>query len=311
MPLRYLSLITLFCLPLYAQVAVPAPRVVASISPIHSLAAFLMQGVAEPELLIQGGQSPHNFTLRPSDMRRLHQADLLVWVGPEVESALLTLFRDDQLKARVVTLTELPDMPWLAPRQHAEWERGHAHRHQTEHAHHQEHDAGIDSHIWLSPQIAGRIGQQLTAVLTEADPAHADQYRHNNQQLQDRLTALDLSLRSRLSPVKEVPYIVFHDAYHYFEHHYGLNAVGSVSLGPDRQPGAQHIHALRSKINRLQARCVFSEPQFRPKLVQTLLEDTQAKSGQLDPLGSRFEPGPEAYFQLMQQLADNLLQCLQ
>jgi zinc transport system substrate-binding protein len=279
-----------------------------TIKPIHSLVAFLMQGVAQPSLLIQGGQSPHNFSLRPSDMRRLHQADLIVWVGPDVESALSNLLSDSQLAGRVVRLTGLPDMQWLSPRQHEEWE---ARKHKRQHSEHEHsHDAEIDNHIWLSPLIASQIAQQLTEQLSEIDPAHAGQYRHNSQRLLQRLQQLDSELAAQLRPLKGVPYIVFHDAYHYFEQHYDLNAVGSVSVSPERQPGAHHIHDLRSKINRLQARCVFSEPQFRPKLVQTLVEDTQAGSGQLDPLGTGLEPGPEAYFQLMQQLADNLLQCL-
>jgi zinc transport system substrate-binding protein len=268
-----------------------------------------MQGVAQPGLLIQGGQSPHSFSLKPSDMRRLHQADLVVWVGPDVESALSNLLSDSQLKGRIVRLTELPDMQWLSPRDHGAWEARMHKPHHSDHAHN--HAAEIDSHIWLSPLNASQIAQQLSEILCQLHPAHAAQYRHNNQQLQQRLQQLDSRLAAQLSPLKDEPYIVFHDAYHYFEDRYNLNAVGSVSVSPERQPGAQHIHELRSKIDRLGARCVFSEPQFRPKLVQTLLEGTQAANGQLDPLGSNLEAGPEAYFQLMQQLADNLVQCLQ
>lgn len=284
---------------------------VVSIKPVHSLVSFLMQGVTEPELLIQSGQSPHNFSLRPSDMRRLHEADLIVWIGPEVESALSNLFGDNQLDGQIVRLTALSGIQWLAPRQQEEW-GARQHKQHHEHAHHtHNHDAEIDSHIWLSPVIASQMAQQLTRIIAELDPLHARQYQQNNQQLQQRLDKLDRRLAAQLAPVKEVPYIVFHDAYHYFEHHYDLNAVGSVSISPDRQPGVQHIRELRSKISRLEARCVFSEPQFRPKLVETLLDGTQANSGLLDPLGSNLEAGPEAYFELMQQLADNLLQCLQ
>ena len=309
MPLRLLSLIMIICLSLQSHAAGTTPRVVASIKPIHSLAAYLMQGVAQPELLIQSGQSPHNFTLRPSDMRRLQQADLVVWVGPDVESALSKLFNDSQLDGKVTRLTAMSGIEWLPPRHHEEWE---ARQHKAQHSDHgHSHEAEIDSHIWLSPLVAGQIGQQLSKILSELDPAHSSQYQHNNQKLQQRLQQLDSRIKAQLRPVKSKPYIVFHDAYRYFENHYNLNPVGSVSLGPERQPGAKHVHKLRAKISRLEASCVFSEPQFRPKLVRTLLDGTQAGSGQLDPLGADLEPGPEAYFQLMQQLADNLLQCLQ
>ncbi len=309
MPFRGLLLIVILCLSLQIQAAETLPRVVVTLKPIHSLTAFIMQGVAEPELLVQGGQSPHSFSLRPSDMRKLHQAQLVVWVGPDVESALSTLFNSGRLESEVVQLTELPDIHWLSPRRQEMWEARKNHQHSSDHAH--AHEAEIDSHIWLSPRIASQIARQLTELLAELDQAHARQYRDNGERLQQRLQRLDRELDAQLNPVKGVPYIVFHDAYHYLEDRYGLNAVGSVSINPERQPGAHHVHELRTKISHLQARCVFSEPQFRPKLVETLVEGTQAGIGQLDPLGSDLEPGPEAYFQLMHQLADNLLQCLQ
>ncbi len=286
-----------------------APNVVVSIKPVHSLVSGIMQGVSEPDLLIRGSQSPHDFSLRPSDMQLLRQADLVVWVGPDVEASLARLFEKNLLTARVATLTQLPDVDWLSSRNEGDWEtEQHDATAHADHAHH--HTSSIDSHIWLSPVIARHIVQQVTELLCELDRANTSRYRKNSQQLIARLAQLDSELASTLSPIRERPFIVFHDAYHYFEQHYDLNGVGCVSLSPDRQPGAQHIHELRSMITHLQARCVFSEPQFEPKLVETLIEGTTAKAGFLDPLGSDLEPGAEAYFLLMHQLAENLAGCL-
>jgi len=286
------------------------PKVAVTIKPVHSLVAGVMLGVGEPELLIQDVQSPHDFNLRPSDMRMLQEADLLVWVGPGVESTLARLFEKSSFDARIERLTLLPGLGSPPPRDSAEWE---ARRHNApvdpepeEHHHHQ----GIDSHIWLSPAVAQLIVARVGGILGEMDPEHEGVYRANADRLIERLQRLDDELAAKLAPLRDRPFVVFHDAYHYFDSHYGLNAVGSVSISPERQPGARHLHELRAKIERLQARCVFSEPQFRPKLVHNLIEGTSAKAGELDPLGSDLAPGPDAYFQLLSNLGDNLAACL-
>lgn len=302
--LLWLPLIALLSLLPAARPAFASPKVVVSILPVHSLVSGIMQGAGTPDLLIQGNQSPHDFSLKPSDMLTLQHADLVIWVAPEVEASLARLFEKGHFNGRFVALTPMDDLQGLPPRRSAKWNSG-----TTEHHHSQE--ADIDSHIWLSPKIALHIVSQVTDLLCEMDEPNAALYRQNSRQLSTRLERLDTEIASILTPVQELPYVVFHDAYHYFEQHYGLNAVGSVSISPDRQPGARHIHELRSKITRLQARCVFSEPQFRPKLVETLIEGTDAKAGQLDPLGSDLDAGPDAYFLLMRRLAANIVDCLQ
>jgi zinc transport system substrate-binding protein len=286
-----------------------APNVVISIKPVHSLISGIMQGVGEPKLLIKGAQSPHHFSLRPSDMSLLQQAELIIWVGPGVEASMADLFDRDVIKGRVVTLTQLGGMTWLPPRKDHEWETP-EHQHESHAGSSHVHGQAIDSHIWLSPDIARGIVRQITDLLCDLDRANASRYRENQRLLVERLDRLDTELKAKLSPVRQIPYVVFHDAYHYLEQHYHLNAVGSVSINPEQQPGIRHIHELRSKIIQLKARCLFSEPQFQPKLVQTLIEGTEAKAGQLDPLGSDLDAGPDAYFQLMQRLADNLVSCL-
>jgi zinc transport system substrate-binding protein len=301
-----LILLAPFCSGAHAK----AIDVVVSIGPVHSLVAGVMQGVAKPRLLIQGNQSPHDFSLRPSDMRALSAADLIVWVGPNMETSLSRLLDKGALHAQVMTLTESGDLDLMQRREGSEW-APHDHASSSDQAAHASlHEDETDSHIWLSPRIAQRIVQRVSDRLAGMDSENAARYRANGARLIERLTQLDRRLQALLQPVRTRPFIVFHDAYHYFERHYGLNAVGSVSISPERAPGAQHIHELRQKILRLNARCVFAEPQFEPKLINTLVEDTQAKIGQLDPLGSDLTPGPEAYFQLMQRLGESLATCL-
>lgn len=283
-------------------------RVVASIKPVHSLVAGIMEGVAKPKLLIGENQSPHDFVLKPSDMRALNEADLIIWVGPDIETSLARLLEKARLPGGLMALSDMGDLALLSEREGAEWE---SHEDETPHPSGEAHQAvSRDSHIWLSPDIARQVVLRISQTLIRIDPMNAERYRTNSQRLNDRLTILDRQLQAVLSPVRDRPYIVFHDAYHYFEQHYGLHAVGSVSISPERMPGARRIHQLREKITRLHARCVFAEPQFEPRLIHTLVEGTPAKIGQLDPLGSGLAAGPEAYFQLMQRLADNLSQCL-
>lgn len=278
------------------------PRVVVSIKPLHSLVAGVMQGVAEPQLLLQGGASPHGYVLRPSEARLLNEAQLVVWVGPQLESFLQKTLATLGGKARQLELaTELESL-LLPTRSGGNWDA-------DEHAHGHGHESpgGRDQHLWLDPLLAKQIVEKTAAALTAIDPAHQSQYQHNAARLQQRLDQLHEQLKSRLAPVQKVPYVVFHDAYHYFEAAYGLNAVGSLTIDPERKPGAKRIREIRARIQTLQARCVFSEPQFEPRLVATVTEGSGARSGILDPIGAALPAGPEAYFLLLNSLADNLV----
>ncbi|MCU7921726.1 MAG: zinc ABC transporter substrate-binding protein [Candidatus Thiodiazotropha sp. (ex Dulcina madagascariensis)] len=301
----------LLALGLFSTLINAEPKVVVSIKPIHSLVAGLMRNLAEPELLIDSNQSPHNLSLRPSNVRALNEADLIVWIGAGLEPSLARLVDYHKRDTEAISLMDTPGLTHLPIRAGNEWE---PHRHMPPHP---EGKAGSasgrqswDSHIWLSPDNAQLIVQHLTQTLIRLDPAHSDQYRQNRQTLLNRLQALDTDLTAMIAAVRETPYIVFHDAYHYFERHYRLNAVGSVSISPERLSGARHIHELRQKILSFNARCVFTEPQFEPKLAHTLVEGTQARIGQLDPLGNDLPSGPDAYFMLLQHLARNLVECL-
>lgn len=295
-------------------------RVVASIKPVHSLAAGVMQGIGEPRLLVQGGVSPHEYSLRPSDARAIDQADLVFWIGPDLESFMVKPLRNVKGKVRSVALLDVPGVAVLPLREGGAWEP-HEHEHDKHgdhregraHAHAHDHDrtSGRDPHAWLDPTNAAAMVRQIVAALGEVDPDHRADYERNGAALIERLNQLDRQLAAELAPIRDRPFIVFHDAYQYFERRYGLNGVGSLVLDPEQRPGAKRVTEIRARIGDLGVRCVFGEPQFQPALVETVIAGSGARPGVLDPEGGAdLQAGPEAYFQLLGRLADSLRSCL-
>ncbi|MFO7642205.1 MAG: zinc ABC transporter substrate-binding protein ZnuA [Candidatus Competibacteraceae bacterium] len=308
----------LLCGPLVGIAA--ETRVVASIKPVHSLVAGVMEGVGEPTLLTPGGASPHEYSLRPSDLRAINEAQAVFWIGPDLETFLIKPLANVADRVRAVALMEAPDLTVLPLREGGAWEP-HAHGHGDherghDHGHdHNQHDHGHDhvdrdAHVWLDPINAIAMVRQIVATVGEVDPAHQADYARNGAALIERLDQLNQRLATKLKPIQDRPYIVFHDAYQYFERRYGLNAVGSVVLQPEQRPGAKRVAEIQGRIRDLQARCVFSEPQFQPALVETVIAGSDARRGVLDPLGAELTAGPDAYFQLLQNLADALGECL-
>ncbi|HEX6979050.1 MAG TPA: zinc ABC transporter substrate-binding protein [Alphaproteobacteria bacterium] len=292
-----------------------APRVVASIMPVHALVAGVMAGIGAPDLVVRGAGSPHTYVLRPSEARALSEARVVFWIGPIYESFLEKPLAALSDRARVVELARAPGVRVLPVRRGGAWETHDHDRDGSDDHPHGGHDSPepgeeIDGHLFLDPENAKAIARTAAAVLGEVDPGNAARYRANAEDVIARLDALDGELQAALAPVRARPFVVFHDAYQYFERRYGLNAVGSITVSAERQPGARRLQQLRSKISRLGAVCVFSEPQFAPALVQTVIERTQARTGVLDPLGAAALPGPDAYFAMMRSLGRSLTGCL-
>ncbi len=332
-----------------------APSVVVTIKPLHGLAAAVMEGVGEPYLILDETASPHGYSLRPSDARQLDEADLLVWVGPSMESFLVGSLDSLAADARLVTAMELSGMRLREAREGGIWE-GHDHHHEDGDAHHVEHakhegneehedeheheeenenedehedeheeheenegneehsahddPGGKDPHVWLDPRNAQVIAAAIAAALSEEDPSNADLYQRNLEALTASLDQLDRTLAESLGPVRAKPYIVFHDAYAYLEARYGLSPVGSITVSPDRSPGARRIAEMREVIEDRGAVCIFAEPQFSPALIESLTDGSEIGSGTLDPLGAAVQPGPAAYQEILQDLGDSLTECL-
>lgn len=293
------------------------PQIVTSIKPVHSLVAGVMQGVGEPLLLVSGGASPHDYSLKPSEARAIDQAQVVFWIGPDLESFLIRPLDNVKDKIRVVALLDAPGMTVLPLREGGAWEpHGHdEHGHETpedgdDHEHEHVYQADHDPHVWLDPVNAIAMVRRIMTVLGEVDVAHRADYQRNGAALIERLDRLNQRLATELAPVRQQPYLVFHDAYQYFERRYDLDAIGSVTMSAERRPGAKRVADIQARIRDLQVRCVFSEPQFQPALVETIIAGSAARRGVLDPLGAELPPGPDAYFQLLQGLATSLHACL-
>lgn len=297
------------------------PNVVVSIKPIHSLVASIMQGVGEPALIVEGAASPHTYSMKPSNAAALEKANIVFWVGHGLEAFLEKPLESLGSGAEIVELDDAPALEKLKFREggafeahddgdehdaSAEGAEGHAHE---EAGHH--HDEGeFDMHLWLDPANAKAMAAQIEATLTAADPDNAAAYKANLEALGIRLDALDKQIAETVAPIKDKPFIVFHDAYQYFEHRYHVKVAGSITVSPETLPGAARLKQIHEKIVELGATCVFAEPQFEPKLVNVVLEGTPAKSGTLDPEAATLDAGPDLYFQLMEGIGTSLKTCL-
>ena len=282
-----------------------APEVVVTIKPIHALVAGVMEGVGEPELLMDGMASPHTYQMRPSQAQTLAQADLVIWVGPGVESTFPEYVRMLPGGTSSFEVLAAPGLHLLSAREAGIRGEGGAEPDDDDHDH-----GGFDPHIWLDPANALALTGLFVAELSAIDPENAPAYRANGAAQEARLRALDAELRSALAPLSDIRFITFHDAYQYFEAAYGLRSVASIALSPDRSPGMRTIMELRYEIMDAEVACVFAEPQFEPGLVETLTEGTGARAGVLDPLGEDVPVGPGAYEAVMRELAHSAADCL-
>ncbi|MBP1857163.1 zinc ABC transporter substrate-binding protein [Rhizobium herbae] len=289
------------------------PNVVVSIKPIHSLVASIMQGIGEPALIVEGAASPHTYSMKPSNASALEKADVVFWVGHGLEAFLEKPLETLGSGAKIVELDDAPGLEKLKFREGGAFE---AHDDGDEHeagaheeGHH--HDEGeFDMHLWLDPDNAKAMAAEIEKTLAEVDPDNAAAYKANLDALGTRLDTLDKTLTETVAPIKDKPFVVFHDAYQYFEHRYRVKVAGSITVSPETLPGAARLKQIHQKIVELGATCVFAEPQFEPKLVNIVLEGTPAKSGTLDPEAATLDAGPDLYFQLMEGIGTSLKTCL-
>lgn len=296
------ALFTLSGQALSGQALTSETRIVASIAPLHSIIASLTQGITEPHLLLAPGSSPHSFTLRPSDARALNRADLIVWVGPALENFLMRPLRSLTDKTRLLTLSDIKEIKML-PARGADRE---GHNHAASHAV----SGGIDPHLWLSPDNAKAIARAVTTRLTALNPENAGRYGENLSRTLGRIDKTSRDIDVLLAPVKQMPFMTFHDAFQYFERAFGLNSAGWIAIDAGRRPSAKRLSALRRTLRKTRARCLFSEPQFPSALLQTVTEGTSARIASLDPLGAEIETGPTHWHSMMIGMGRSLRDCL-
>lgn len=302
---RLFALFVAFTVNLFVIGAAQAEvQVLTSIKPLQLIAAAVQDGVAVPEVLLPPGASPHNYALRPSDVRKVQSVDLLYWIGPDMEGFLPRV-----LKSRTLPSVALQDIPGLKLRRFAE--DSHSHAEDADEHDHDHRPGSLDAHLWLSPVNARVIAARMAADLSAADPANAARYQSNLSAFEGRLDALDARLKQRLAGIAGKPYFVFHEAFDYFEDAYGLKHTGVFSVAAEVQPGAQHVAAMRTRLQEVGKTCVFSEPPLRPRLAETLIAGLPVKLAELDALGGYTPATAQGYEQVLEKLGNDLAGCLE
>ncbi|MDF6012510.1 zinc ABC transporter substrate-binding protein ZnuA [Vibrio harveyi] len=272
-----------------------AVTVLTSIKPIQMITTELTEGVTAPDVLLQNNASPHDYALRPSDVQKVAAADLVIWYGHDLEPFLEKVVTD---RGNTLTLSQIPG---LSLREFG-----------SEHSHdHDGHDHGThDPHFWLGVETVQQVANAIAHKLAEVDPVHADMYANNLKKFEVKLNATDSEIKQQLAPVKDKGYFVFHDAYGYFEERYGLNQMGHFTVSPDRKPGAKTLIRIRKTLGTGDVACVFSEPQFTPAVIESVMRGSDVRSGVLDPLGSEVEVKSGSYFEFLKGMSNSFSQCL-
>ena len=305
-----ISIFTFFSLFSYAHAEI---KVVASIKPIHSLVSYVMDGVGTPSILVDGSSSPHTFQLKPSHAQMLQDADIVFWIGEDLESFLETPLESIATNAKKITLMELDDIELLKFREKHIFEEhaghdDHGDEHEDEHGHNDEHNHGeFDIHFWLDPAIAKVIVKNIAKELSNIDVVNKATYEANASKAISELD--ELIAETKLKINKNATYVVFHDAYQYFEERFGIEVLGALSVNPEILPGAKQLAEIREVIEHENVNCIFSEPQFNPSIAKTIAADTGVKAAVLDPLGAELDPSKDLYFDLIADMASSFSGC--
>ena len=328
--LTIISFLTLFT-PANADI-----KVVTSIKPIHSLASYLMDGVAKPDLIVDGYASPHGFAMKPSHAKMLQNADIVFWVGEDLENFLEKPLDSIAAKAEKIELMEIKGLVKLKFRErnifddhddHGHDDHGHkkkddhddhdhddhakkkdGHDDHDDHDGHEGHHHGeFDPHIWLDPINAKVILFEMSKHLIENDPTNESAYRANLSKAYKDIDKLTSDVTAELN--ESTASIVFHDAYQYFEERFKVNILGAFTVNTDVLPGAEQLAEIREVIEHDKVACVFSEPQFNPDIIKAVAKDMNIKTGVIDPLGATLDPGKDLYFNLIRNMSTSFKGC--
>jgi len=304
-------------------------KVVASIKPIHSLVSYVMDGVGKPDVIVDGYNSPHNFSLKPSHAKMIEKANLIIWVGEDLETFLEKPLKNISKDAVNVEIMDLKGIKKLKFREKNIFEshddHGLGHKEHKEHGHdeHKEHggkekkhdDHGHeghahgdhDPHVWLDPMNAKIIVKEIENQLVNLDPDNSSKYKANSKKAQSELDDLTKNIKRDLK--KDLRFVVFHDAYQYFENRFGIKVLGSLTVNPDVLPGAEQLSEIREVIEHEKVNCLFSEPQFNPAIIKSIAKDTKVKTSVLDPLGATLDKGKGMYTKLLSNMYSSFKGC--
>ena len=282
-------------------------QVVTSIKPLHSLASMIMQGVGEPKLIVDGNTSPHNFSLKPSHAKILQTADIVFWIGEDIETFLEKSLSSLSKKAKVIELMQISQIKKLKFREKNIFEVSHDDHGHKKHDDHGHAHGEFDPHIWLDPMNAKIILKEMTKELILLDKKNASKYKANLRNAHIKIDKLVMDINFKIN--KSAKYIVFHDAYQYFENRFGLKTLGALTVNTDILPGAEQLKNIRNLIKKEKAKCIFSEPQFNPKIIKAIAKDTNIKTGVFDPLGADLKNNEDLYLKLIINLSNSLKKC--
>ena len=310
-------------------------KVVASIKPIHSLVSYVMDGVGKPDVIVDGYNSPHGFSLKPSHAKMIENANLIIWVGEDLEAFLEKPLNTISKKAVNIEIMDLSGIKKLKFREknifegHDDHGHGHKEKKHDDHGHgHKEkkhddhghkkakhddhgHDKHVhgehDPHVWLDPMNAKVIIKEIENQLVKLDPDNSSKYKANSKKAQSELDNLTKNIKRDLKG--NLRFVVFHDAYQYFENRFGIKVLGALTVNPDVLPGAEQLSEIREVIEHEKVNCLFSEPQFNPAIIKSIAKDTKIKTGVLDPLGATLDKGKGMYSELLQSMYASFKGC--
>ncbi len=324
---KILKLISTVFIVLFATISVSKAevKVVASIKPIHSLVSYVMDGVGKPDVIVDGYNSPHGFSLKPSHAKMIENADLIIWVGEDLEAFLEKPLNTIAKKAVNIEIMDLSGIKKLKFREknifegHEDHGHGHKEKKHDDHGHghkekkhddhgHEGHAHGEhDPHVWLDPMNAKVIVKEIEKQLVKLDPDNSSKYKANSKKAQSELDNLTKNIKKDLKD--NLRFVVFHDAYQYFENRFGIKVLGALTVNPDVLPGAEQLSKIREVIGHEKVNCLFSEPQFNPAIIKSIAKDTKIKTGVLDPLGATLDKGKSMYSELLQSMYASFKGC--
>ena len=324
---KILTLISLVIVTLLANISISKAdvKVVASIKPVHSLVSYIMDGVGKPDLIVDGYNSPHGFSLKPSHAKMIENADLIIWVGENLEAFLEKPLNSIAKEAVNIEIMDLKGIKKLKFREknifegHDDHGHGHKEKKHDDHGHghkekkhddhgHKGHAHGEhDPHVWLDPMNAKVIIKEIENQLIKLDPKNSSVYKANSKKAQTELDNLTKNIKADLKG--NLRFVVFHDAYQYFENRFGITVLGALTVNPDILPGAAQLSEIREVIEHEKVNCLFSEPQFNPAIIKSISKDTNIKTGVLDPLGASLNKGKGMYINLLKNMSNSFKGC--
>jgi zinc transport system substrate-binding protein len=286
-------------------------KVVTSIKPIHSLVSYIMDGIGKPDVIVDGYNSPHNFSLKPSHAKMLENADLVIWIGEDLENFLEKPLNTIAKKAKNLEIMDLKGIKKYDFREKNIFDAHDDHKGHDDHKEHDDHKGHNhgehDPHLWLDPMNAKVIIKEITKQLIKLDSTNSQVYISNSNKALAELDNLIQNIQKDLN--KDLRFVVFHDAYQYFENRFGIQVLGALTINPDIKPGAEQLSEIREVIEHEKANCLFSEPQFNPAIIKSIAKDTNVKTGILDPLGAKLDKGKNLYFNLLKDMSSSFKGC--